>query len=148
MIIAFTVHGQPKPWARPRVNGKRFFNDPDVEAYKARVHDHAIKAKREFEKRFVKWPSEAIYEVVAVVHRIDWDRFDCDRMLNTACDALVGVLYQDDRQKYVRDARVLVGDPSVEPYLSVLVHAYDNNEHQDKVVAMERTIETVGWGML
>lgn len=130
-VISFIVPGSPIPWARAREHNGRRFNDPAVEAYKALVRAHALRARQvALTKAGIVWPLDAIYQLTCVCERRDWRRMDADRVLNACADALVGVLYEDDRHAFLRDARVLVADPSDAPRLGVIVRVRDKEYHR------------------
>lgn len=148
MIISFVVPGNPIPWARAGGNGKRRFNNPKVTAYKELIREHAERTRDvAVAKLGIGWPQDAIYAVSCCVRRKDWLRMDADRVLNNLADACQGILYEDDRHKFLRDAHVLVGDPIKDaPYLGVIVQVRDAKEHRDIVDAFERTMEIIGDG--
>ena len=112
-IIRFTVYGEPKPWERPRFNGKNkvVFEDPKVTAYK----DKVITAYRESGKHeafskdvplhceiyfWLRVPASASQK-----KRLDMacngrptKRPDNDNLYKGITDALNGIAYYDDSQ--------------------------------------------------
>lgn len=109
MILQFTIPGPPVPWARARQNGKRFFTDPKVAAFKELV---ALKA-REAGARPQETPctlaitaylpipaswsnlkkESARNGYVHPVSKPDWDNLG-----KGISDALNGIAYVDDSQ--------------------------------------------------
>lgn len=154
-LLAFVVPGQPLPWARARGEGADRYNDPKAERYKATVRMHALRARQVARHQAgIEWPLDGIYRLTVVMQREDWSRIDADRVLNLVADACgydaktkSSCLYQDDRHRFLRDARVLVADPSpVQPCLGVLVRVLAPDEHDATVAATWQQIEEAGDG--
>lgn len=100
--IVFTVPGDVVPWARPRIGKRGLFTEPRVRKYKKLVSEHARAAWQSTKRAGVSWPLDAEYEVDCVFVRSTLQRFDIDRAINSILDALVGVLFEDDRSRFVR----------------------------------------------
>lgn len=148
-VIAFVVPGNPIPWARALESKGRRFNDPRVEAYKSSVRAHALRARQRARLVVgIDWPLDAIYALTCVVRRSDWDRCDVDRLLNACADACVGVLYEDDRHRFLRGARVEVGLPmKASPQLGVIVRVRTEAEQEAIASDLEGEIEMIGDGL-
>lgn len=121
MILRFTVPGAPVPWQRARQNGKRFFTDPKVQAYKDEV---AIRAKAAGAKPFespctlvitavmpipTSWSARRRQEALEgqIKHTVkpDWDNLG-----KGISDALNGVAWKDDSQVYWSNVRKTYGE--------------------------------------
>lgn len=111
--LAFSIPGDIVPWQRALRSGSRTYNDPRVEAYKGKVRLHALAARQRVKRSGISWPLDGVYRVTVIVRRSDWKRMDADRALNVIADGCVKVLYEDDRHAFLRDARILIGSPSV-----------------------------------
>lgn len=130
MTISFTVPGVPVPWARARQNGKRFFTDPNVAAYKAEV---ALRAKAaganpsESPCTLVitailpvppSWSAKRRREAqdgrVRHTAKPDWDNLG-----KGISDALNGIAWKDDSLVYWSNVKKVYGDnPRVEVTVS------------------------------
>lgn len=113
--LSFTVPGDLVPKAREKIGRRRdgkpiAYTPPRTKSYKTVVARCALAARQRVKRAGVAWPMDAAYRVVVVVVRSTAQRFDADRALNAILDALTGVLYEDDRSRFVCDARVIVAD--------------------------------------
>ena len=107
MITHFIIPGTPVPWARARTNGKRFFTDPKVRAYKDAIALHAKAAGCKPRKgpctliitAFLPIPASwsKKKQEAALNHssKPDWDNLG-----KIVSDALNEIAYEDDSQVY------------------------------------------------
>lgn len=122
----FTVEGIPIPWQRARQNGRRFFTDPKVAAYKELVALRALEAGAKpmegacllqvtaimpIPPSWSKWKQEeARTDRVRPTGKPDWDNLG-----KGISDALNGVCWVDDSQVVEASVRKFYGDrPCVE----------------------------------
>lgn len=134
--LCFIVPGDVVPWARAgRSKNGHSFTPRKVASYKATV---ALLAR--VAKRGVAWRMDGVYRLTVLVRRSDWQRMDADRALNTIADALVGELYEDDRHRFLREARIVVGEPDGKPRTVVLVELLDEAEHERDARDCERAM--------
>lgn len=107
--ISFTIPGPVVPWARARQNGKRYFTDPKVQAYKDEVGLRARAAGAKPSDRPVVMTIDAYMPIPASWSRKRKDEAlrglerptgkpDWDNIGKGISDALNGIAYIDDAQ--------------------------------------------------
>ena len=87
-------------WARARSNGARRFTDPRHRAARECHRLHALAARPR------GWPLGGVYEVAVAYRPADGRRRDADRVLSLVLDALIGVAYEDDADRYLAGCAV------------------------------------------
>jgi hypothetical protein len=87
-------------WARARSHGKRRFTAP---AHKAALECHRLHA---LAARPREWRTDGVYTVAVCYRPADARRRDADRVLSLVLDALIGVAFDDDADRYVDAAHV------------------------------------------
>lgn len=111
MMISFRIEGNVVPWSVKTDGRGHIIPDPRARAWKAKARAHAQRALGLARRAGLTWSLTEAYRVEVYVVRETWQRFDADRALNSCLDALTGVLYEDDRTRFVRSARIDVGEP-------------------------------------
>lgn len=110
--LSFTVPGDIVPWSvQTAGKGGHIIASPQCRAWKRGASLLALKARQDVKRAGIDWPLDGIYAVDVHVVREDWQRFDPDRALNSVLDAMTGVLYEDDRARFVRRVSLSVGEP-------------------------------------
>jgi hypothetical protein len=87
-------------WARARSRGKARFTDP---RHKAALECHRLHA---LAARPRGWLTDGVYRVSICYRPADARRRDADRVLSLVLDALVGVAWDDDSDRYIAGAWV------------------------------------------
>jgi Holliday junction resolvase RusA-like endonuclease len=112
-MIEFSIPGKPLAWARARRSGKRYFLAEEQQAYRDKVKFHAM--SKDGRKMFtgpLRMEVHAWYQWPISKRRVlkprgeAWreEKPDADNLGKLICDALEGVLYENDSQ--VADLRV------------------------------------------
>lgn len=95
MKLSFVVPGNPIPWKRAETNGKRRYNHPSTEAWKAKVFREAWNACQGYEPC---WYRDRAYRVSVTFYRKNETGTDLDRLMNAVLDGMEGAAYVADRQ--------------------------------------------------
>jgi hypothetical protein len=82
-------------WARARSHGARRYTAPAHREAVACHRLHALAARPD------GWRTDGVYRVEIVYYSPDMRRRDCDRVASLVLDALVGVAYDDDSDRYL-----------------------------------------------
>lgn len=98
MRLEFTVPGNPIPWKRARSQGKRRFNDPSTERWKAAVYLASYWGRPIAAWGDQPWPLDKTYRVSVDFYRKNDTGTDLDRLLNAVLDGMEGQVYVKDRQ--------------------------------------------------
>ena len=124
--LAFTVPGDIVPWQRASSRGGQRYTPLRQRMYQDTVRNHALRAVGMGKCSGIKWPLDAIYVLRIVIVRSGWQPFDADNAAKTVMDACRGVLWQDDRARFVRAPWPVVAEPDAEnPRTVVLVETAD-----------------------
>lgn len=92
LLVAFTVHGEPKPKGRPRFGGGHAYTDAKTKAAETAVVDA-------FDLEAPLWePTIETLRVEIDFHRRTNRPADIDNLAKTCLDAMNKVVFVDDRQ--------------------------------------------------
>lgn len=79
---------------------KRVYKSADVKAFEDNLMQIAGEEKEHWQKSFGTWPMDTRYRMTVSVVYGDRRRRDVQNVFASVCDALQGIVYEDDAQIY------------------------------------------------